>query len=103
MVAASRSRASPSVGGVLFPAGPSPLDGGCFMSGHQPSHQPPPQLIDQNAVARALGISTRTVARWVSCGQLPAPLRLGAGPKPRLLWRLSEIEAYLARLEAAGN
>ena len=51
-----------------------------------------PQLLTVEDVARALAVSTRTVWRLVSAGELPPPQRIG---KRLRRWRASDIEAYV--------
>lgn len=51
-----------------------------------------PRLLKVSDVARALAVSTRTVWRLVSAGELPPPQRIG---KRLRRWRAADIEAYV--------
>lgn len=51
------------------------------------------QLLSARQVGALLSVSTRTVWRMLSSGQLPQPIRIGT----RLTrWRLVDIQAFLA-------
>jgi excisionase family DNA binding protein len=50
-----------------------------------------PMLISVNQVAVMLGVSTRTVWRLVSAGQLVAPVRLGGSAR----WRIDEVRRWI--------
>ena len=56
--------------------------------------QPPPWL-DTATLAWHLCISTETVPNWVASGILPQPYRHGG----KLMWKWSEVDAYLSRRE----
>lgn len=51
-----------------------------------------PALITAGELARMLHISTRTLWRMKSAGQLPPPLRLGGAVR----WRVEEIRKWIA-------
>ncbi len=54
------------------------------------------QLLSARQVGGLLSVSTRTVWRMLSSGQLPQPIRIGT----RLTrWRLTDIQAFLAGVE----
>ncbi len=53
---------------------------------------PEPLLVDAKDVARMLGVSTRTLWRHVSSGQMPQPVRFGKSTR----WRLAEVKAWIA-------
>ena len=50
-----------------------------------------PRMIDVTEVATILNVSTRTVWRLVSSGDLPQPIRFGRNVR----WRCSDIEAWI--------
>lgn len=50
------------------------------------------QMIDVREVATILSISTRSVWRLVSRGELPQPIRFGRNVR----WRCADIEAWIA-------
>ena len=50
-----------------------------------------PLLISADELARLLGISTRTIWRRLSGGEIPKPVRLGKSVR----WRLADIEAWI--------
>jgi prophage regulatory protein len=49
-------------------------------------------LLDADAVAAALNVSTQTLRRYWRAGAFPAPLRMG---RRSLRWRLSDIETWI--------
>ena len=51
-----------------------------------------PRLLTVSDVARALAVSTRTVWRLVSTGELPPPQRIG---KRLRRWKSTDIENYI--------
>jgi len=50
-----------------------------------------PRMIDVTEVATILSVSTRTVWRLVSSGELPQPIRFGRNVR----WRASDIEEWI--------
>jgi prophage regulatory protein len=53
------------------------------------------EFVTARDVAELLCVSPRTVWRWASSGQLPAPVRVG----PRCTrWRVSDLQRYLDSL-----
>lgn len=54
--------------------------------------RPPSLLIGADELARMLGISVVMLRRMRSAGKLPQPVRLNR----RVLWRLAEVEAWVA-------
>ncbi len=67
---------------------------------HQDSEQPPDRLIGSNDFCAVLGVNLRTLQRMVAAKQVPQPIRFGAR---RNKWRWSTVQAYLDRLEQAGE
>ncbi len=51
-----------------------------------------PRLLKVSDVARALAVSTRTVWRLVSAGELPPPQKIG---KRLRRWKSTDIENYI--------
>ncbi|QDT97754.1 Prophage CP4-57 regulatory protein (AlpA) [Gimesia aquarii] len=52
------------------------------------------KLIDRRQLASKLGISIRTLQRWLSSGKIPKPIYLGSGRRlPR--WILSTIDQWI--------
>jgi excisionase family DNA binding protein len=51
------------------------------------------RMIDVTQVATILDISTRTVWRLVSSGELPQTIRFGRNVR----WRVSDIEAWIEK------
>mgnify|MGYP000299387996 CR=1 FL=1 len=49
-------------------------------------------MVDVNEVAQLLGCSPRTVYRWVDGGEMPCPVKLGAGNR----WPRLALERWLA-------
>jgi len=52
----------------------------------------PPLVVDARRLAAMLGAGVRTVRAWNSRGVLPRPIRVGG----RVVWRVSEIDAWLS-------
>lgn len=52
----------------------------------------PQRMIDVREVATILSVSTRSVWRLVSRGELPQPIRFGRNVR----WRCADIEAWIA-------
>lgn len=46
-----------------------------------------------------LGVSRTQIQRWVACGILPKPLRLGNHKTSRTVWWEHEVEAAMAALD----
>jgi excisionase family DNA binding protein len=59
------------------------------------------RLIAPRYLCRVLGISRRTLRRWVESKLLPAPMRLGAHGQT-LRWRPSEIINFLETAREVG-
>ncbi len=57
----------------------------------------PCALVSLSEAARYLGINPRTLTRWSANGRFPQPLKLGTAKRPRLRFRLTDIENYLAQ------
>ena len=53
-----------------------------------------PIYLNSKQVAERLCISVDTVKRWKSIGHGPQPIRIGIGPRGRLLWLLAEVELF---------
>jgi predicted DNA-binding transcriptional regulator AlpA len=51
-----------------------------------------PLVVDARRLAKLLCVGIRTVRTWDASGKLPAPIRIGG----RVVWRVSEIRAWLA-------
>jgi predicted DNA-binding transcriptional regulator AlpA len=57
------------------------------------------EFVTSDFIAERLHVHRNTIGRWVECGWLPPPIRLG--PAGRWLrWRRSVIEEFLRELEA---
>lgn len=54
-------------------------------------------LLSLKETARYLRINPRTLTRWRAQGRFPQPLKLGTTKRPRLRFRLADIETYLAQ------
>ncbi len=55
--------------------------------------------LSAKGLARLLNCTERTVRRWDSAGEIPAPLRIGAR---HVIWPVAEIEAWM-RAGAPGR
>lgn len=51
-----------------------------------------PLVVDARRLAKLLCAGVRSVRTWDAAGKLPAPIRIGG----RVVWRVSEIRAWLA-------
>jgi excisionase family DNA binding protein len=58
-------------------------------------------LLTLSETARRLSVSVRTLTRWVTHGRFPSPLRFGHPSRPRIRFRASDIERFLAREEVS--
>lgn len=58
-------------------------------------HTPLPTLITKAQIAEYLGVTVRSVDRYVASGELPNPIRIGG----RLRWRQQSILDFLERRE----
>jgi hypothetical protein len=69
-----------------------------------PPATPPPQCYGvAREVAEYLRVSPRTLRNWVRLGKFPAPISPGGSKRGRRLWRWSEVERALSRLELRGR
>lgn len=60
--------------------------------------QPPDQhLITPAQLAIRWGIALNTLSQWRAAGVGPAFLRLGDGERPRIRYRLADVQAYESR------
>ncbi len=55
-----------------------------------------PLLLSVKQVAELLALSSRTVWRLVSAGELPEPVRIGRAAR----WRMEDIEEFVVDLDA---
>jgi len=56
------------------------------------------RLITYNEVSQICGLSRSTIYEWVQQGKFPAPLKLGAGTKSPVKFKLSEVMAFIESL-----
>jgi predicted DNA-binding transcriptional regulator AlpA len=66
------------------------------------------KLLTKKEVAALLKVSTRTINRMVSTGELPKPLKRGAAQGRKLdkrpcLWFQSDAMAYIEKMAAASR
>jgi predicted DNA-binding transcriptional regulator AlpA len=54
-------------------------------------------------MVRKLGVSRTQIQRWVACGLLPKPLRLGSHKTSRTVWWEHEVEAAMEALANRGT
>jgi excisionase family DNA binding protein len=52
-------------------------------------------LLTIDQVADLCGSSLRTVHKWLKTNAIPAPIRLGAGPRGAIRFRQTEIETWI--------
>lgn len=78
--------------GVPHPSGTGALPNkpGCPLVIDSLANLSPDALLNELALSRALGVSTRTVRRWVSKGDLPRPFPMGA----HRIWLVSTLLAH---------
>lgn len=60
-------------------------------SGQKPVHRPEPPLICAEELAEMLQVSTRTLWRLLSAGQLIEPIKLGGSTR----WRLEQVRRWI--------
>lgn len=53
------------------------------------------ELLRAEAVAARIGVSVRTLYRWVAAGKGPRPVK---SPVERMRWRRADVERWLERL-----
>jgi predicted DNA-binding transcriptional regulator AlpA len=58
------------------------------------------RFIGYRQLTEKLGVSRTQIQRWVACGLLPKPLRLGNHKTSRTVWWEHEVEAAM---EAMAN
>jgi len=68
------------------------------------TNAPPPyvsrlKLLKASEVADLLGIAERTVWRYRSSGELPAPVSIGGATR----WRLTDIQAFIDEQIGGGR
>jgi len=49
-----------------------------------------------------LGVSRTQIQRWVACGILPKPLRLGSHKTSRTVWWEHEVDAAMEAMASRG-
>ncbi len=54
------------------------------------------RLLTPDDMCQLLGISRRTLLRWISSGRVPAPIRVGSEGRPLLRWPAEVIQQWLA-------
>ncbi len=55
----------------------------------------PSPLLSSPEAARYLGIQQQTLRKWRLLGKGPRYVRLGDSPRSRVMYRLSELEAWV--------
>lgn len=83
----------------LDPISPNPSEGlaivGRLLRWANQQTDRPAELLSVEEVGRMLGISSRTVWRRVSAGEIPEPIKVGGSTK----WRRTDIQAMIDLLE----
>jgi excisionase family DNA binding protein len=59
----------------------------------------PDDMLNKVQVADVLGVSSRTIDRWIESGEAPPFIRL---PRNRLRWRWSELQAWIEARREGG-
>jgi len=67
---------------------------GCTANG-APGTESTPGLLTTAEVAKMLSLGERTVWRWSRSGVMPSPVKLGAGRRPSVRYRRSEIVEWM--------
>ena len=57
------------------------------------------RFIGYAEMTEKLGVSRTQIQRWVACGILPKPLRLGSHKTSRTVWWEHEVEAAMEALD----
>ena len=57
------------------------------------------RFISYREMTEKLGVSRTQIQRWVDCGILPKPLRLGSHKTSRTVWWEHEVEAAMAAMD----
>lgn len=61
------------------------------------SHPPDQHLITPAQLAIRWGVALNTLSQWRASGGGPAFLRLGDGERPRIRYRLADVQEYERR------
>jgi predicted DNA-binding transcriptional regulator AlpA len=61
----------------------------------------PETLVTLQQVAKAVGIGDRSIMRWVEEGKFPQPIRIGGPVRPRIRFKLADVQRFLAERGAA--
>ena len=56
------------------------------------------KLITYKQVVDITGLSRSTIYEWIRDGKFPNPVKLGAGPKSLVKFKLSEVMAFIESL-----
>ncbi len=60
-------------------------------------------MFSTNAVAKKLGLQTRTLSRYIQAGKLPAPKKVKSGGMTLHLWTEKDIERARELLPTIAN
>lgn len=66
----------------------------------QPSTVGGDALLTYEDLQRRLRVKPRTIQAWIRAGRFPRPRRVGVGRGRLALFRVSDIDAYVASLPA---
>lgn len=58
-----------------------------------------PTLLTKKQIAEYLGVTVRSIDRYVAAGELPNPIRIGG----RLRWRQQALAEFIERREQAAQ
>jgi excisionase family DNA binding protein len=61
------------------------------------------ELIEKHELAKLLGVSTRSIDRWISNGEFPKGIKFGSGSKTAVRWPKSAVEAWVAKKFSEAN
>lgn len=61
------------------------------------------RFIGYREMTEKLGVSRTQIQRWVFCGILPKPLRLGSHRTSRTVWWEHEVEAAMEAMANRGR
>jgi predicted DNA-binding transcriptional regulator AlpA len=69
----------------------------------QPRRTARTKTLGLNEVAEVLGVTRKTLVRWLKAGLFPQPAVRGYGPRGKMLWSTAQVEEVLAGKFPAGR
>jgi len=61
------------------------------------------ELIEKHELAKLLGVSTRSIDRWILNEEFPKGIKFGSGSKAAVRWPKLAVEAWVAKQFSEAN